>query len=174
MKAWEIYTGSDGEATKQFYVALQARGAVGVVAVNLFRAQKASSRAKVYRGGIRGKGSFRGMAYDRKNWSLQQLCAALVEHGAALGIQFGWKRDDGTPGFEECLYVDLPEHGQVSFHSAVRYAGPEYTGEWDGARSSAERIVAFCDRIFAICPSCGIRHQRLFEGQREGDGDAAQ
>lgn len=36
---------------------------------------------------------------------------------------------------------------QVSFHSAVRLQGPDYAGDWDGKRASAERIVRYCDAV---------------------------
>ena len=48
MKALEIFQGSDAEVTKAYYAQLATRGAAGELAVNLLRAQKASSRAKVY------------------------------------------------------------------------------------------------------------------------------
>jgi len=141
-----VYLGSDGEVTKAYYRELEKYGPAGIVAVNLFRAQKCSARAKVYRGGIRGKGSFKSMAYDRKNWSLNNLCHALMEHAASLGIGFGWKADPATKGYEWVLYVDLPS-GQVSFHSPKRMPGPEYRGEWDGVGRSAERILEWCDAL---------------------------
>ncbi len=148
MNALEVYAGSDGELTRRYYAELQKRGPLGVVAVNLFRAQKCSARAKKYRGGIRGVGSYRGMAYERKDWAIQQLCDALVAHGAQLGIRFGWAKDPAQPWHDDVLYIDLPQ-GQVSFHSGRRHAGPDYPGQWDGQHVSAERIIAFCDTVFA-------------------------
>jgi hypothetical protein len=146
MNVWNIYEGSDGKATKALYHKLETRGMIGVVAVNLFRAQKCSARAKVYRGGIKGKGSYSAMAYQRKNWSMENLCRVLGENADKLGMRYGWKRDDGTPGYEWLLYVDLP-NGQVSFHSAVRLDGPDYLGEWDNKKKSAERIIIFCEKV---------------------------
>ncbi len=89
MIAYQIYKGSDGAATKKFYADLETRGPLGFVAMNLFRAQKCSARAKGYR-----RRAHKDNAYDRKNWSLKQLCQALEEHAAPLGIKFGWGRDD--------------------------------------------------------------------------------
>ncbi|HXI90495.1 MAG TPA: hypothetical protein VNO24_10820 [Blastocatellia bacterium] len=149
MKALEVYLGSDGALTKLYYAELEKRGPAGLVAVNLFRAQKCSTRAKVYRG--RG---YRGMAYDRKSWSMGNLVNILKQHGAALGISFGWKADPLTPFGDEpswVLYVDLPQ-GQVSFHSPSRGEGPEYVGEWDGRRLSQERIIQFCDQVYCYDP----------------------
>jgi hypothetical protein len=153
MKAVEVFAGSDGEATKRFYAALEREGHRGIVAVNLFRAQKCSTRAKVYRGGIRGRGSYKAMAYDRKNWSLSELCKALSAHGDVLGITYGWKQDPATLFGEDpswVLYVDLPEDGQVSFHARSRGEGPEYAGEWDQQHGSQTRILQFCDRILRL------------------------
>ena len=143
MTVMEIYRASNGAATKALYADLQAMRGLGPVAMNLFRAQKCSERAKKYRGGIPGKGSYRDMAYERKNWSLEQLCAALK----TSSLQWGWKKDPAQPFHSWVLYVDLPT-GQVSFHSRDRYAGPDYPGDWDGIRGiSPQRIILFCQRV---------------------------
>ena len=147
LDALTIYNGSDGAATTAYYNELSKRGPIGLVAVNLFRASKCSARAKVYRGGIRGRGSFKSMAYERKNWSMSQLVAVLGKHADALGITYGWKHDPAQAFHCWVLYVDLPQ-GQVSFHTASRGAGPNYAGEWDRSNASAERILAFCDQVF--------------------------
>jgi hypothetical protein len=147
VKAIEVYAGSDGKVTTRYYEELQSRGPIGIIALNLFRAQKCSARAKVYRGGIRGQGSFKSMAYDRKNWSMSNLCAVLKEHGEALGINWGWKEDPAQEFHSWVLYVDLPV-GQCSFHSATKGTGPDYQGDWDGQHLSAERILSFCDQVF--------------------------
>jgi hypothetical protein len=150
MSAREIFDGSDGAATREFYVNLERAGAIGIVAMNLFRAQKCSTRAKKYRGGLRGVGSFRSLAYERKNWSIDNLALTLGKYGPDLGICFGWKQDPGKPLHGEAswvIYVDLPQ-GQVSFHSPKRFAGPDYPGEWDGRHESEARIIAFADTVF--------------------------
>ena len=145
MNCLEIYEGSSGVATKALYAELERVGRIGIIAMNLFRAQKCSARAKVYRGGVRGLGSYARMAYDRKNWSIDQLTKALI---LQTEIKFGWGVDESTPAFIHVLYVDLPT-GQVSFHSAVRGAGPDYGGLWDGVRNASERrIVEFCQMIY--------------------------
>lgn len=141
MLAEEVYLGSDGKVTTAYYEELAKRGPAGIIALNLFRAHKCSSRAKVYR-----RRGHKSDAYDRKNWSMQQLCGVLVNHDADLGIRWGWKQDPNTPGFEWVLYVDLPQ-GQASFHSAVRYEGPDYTGEWCQDHNSQQRILAYCDSV---------------------------
>lgn len=149
MRAIEIYQGSCGAATKAYYKELERLGPIGVLAMNLFRAQKCSARAKLYRGGIRGRGSYKSMAYERKAWSMENLCSVLLEHGAKLAIRWGWKQDPKVLFDEQeswVLYVDLPQ-GQVSFHNRVKYAGPLYAGDWDGFRASCDRILAFCDWV---------------------------
>lgn len=131
-----VYTGSDGEATRALYAKLEAIGPSGAIAMNLFRACKASARAKVY------SRRFRGSAYDKKQWSMDNLCRVLLADDQT--IVWGWGRDEKTVGFENVLYVDLPE-GQVSFHTDRRGDGPDYPGEWDGVRDrSAARICRFC------------------------------
>lgn len=149
MNAYRIYKGSDGALTRRLYAELDSRGPVGLVAMNLFRAQKCSTRAKKYGpySGVGGK-SYRDLAYDRKGWALQQLAGILMEHGADLGITFGWGRDHGQVRNTYVLYVDLPE-GQVSFHSPERFDGPDYPGDWDGRRMSEERIIEFCQKVIS-------------------------
>ena len=154
--ALEVYATSDGSVTRAFYAELEKRGYIGLVAMNLFRAQKCSSRAKVYRGGVRGKGSYRGMAYKRKEWSLGELVKILGERGAELGIAFGWKADQANPYIPWVLYVDLPQ-GQVSFHAPNRDGGPDYPGDWDRTHLSPDRIIQFCDSVLKrIGEACDV------------------
>src|SRR6266446_4011585 len=163
MAAREIFDGSSPETTRAYYAALAKRGPAGDVAVNLFRAQKCSARAKRYRGGIRGVGSYRSMAYSTKSWAMKNLCQVLAAHGDELGISFGWKRHrevvfGARPSW--VLYIDLPQ-GQVSFHSPDRLSAHEYPGEWDRERKSEERILEFCDLIFRSESARSI-HQLAF------------
>lgn len=144
------YTGSDGDRTKALFAQLESAGTIGDVAVNLFRAAKNSERAKRYRGGARGRGSFRGMAYDRKSWAIDNLAAALMANAEELRISWGWGIDQDQPVHRDVLYVDLPT-GQVSFHTSPRGKGPVYPGEWDGARgTSAQRICCFAADVLGV------------------------
>jgi hypothetical protein len=130
-----IYNGSDGEATQHLFAELIELGNPGLVAVELFRAEKASERAKLY--GRR----FKGVAYDKKQWAMGNLCQALAVHGAPLGLAYGWGEDVAQPYHRWVLYVELPS-GQVSFHTASRGDGPDYPSAWDGAAGmSPARIV---------------------------------
>lgn len=134
---------------------LEKLGPAGVIALNLFRAQKCSTRAKGYR-----RRAHKNEAYDRKNWSMGLLCSVLQEHAQALGIQWGWKEDPKADYHKWVLYVNLPkfrahplgwytgEPGpQVSFHAFARGKGPDYPGEWDQSYESAERIINFCEDL---------------------------
>lgn len=139
MTAAEVFAGSDAIATRR-YLAELAECRLGAVAAALFRVQKASSRAKQYRGRCRG------YSYDRKNEQLHELVAALQRQAR---LRWGWQRDPAMRFYPWVLYVDLPD-GQVSFHSGDRLEGPAYPGEWDGAAgTSPDRICAFCDRVRA-------------------------
>ena len=137
------YAASSGERTRALYDRLEALGDIGTIAVNLMRAQKTSSRAKVYR-----RRSSRGAAYDTKQWAMDNLCRAL-ENGAG-GDQvtgWGWGIDDKQPVYRHVLYVELPT-GQASFHTEYRGAGPDYAGTWDGIEGqSADRILRWCARL---------------------------
>ena len=66
--ARDVYELSDGALTVAYYRRLCALGLIGVIAMNLFRAQKTSSRAKAYRGR-----QFKQASYGTKNFSLDQL-----------------------------------------------------------------------------------------------------
>ena len=149
----EIYVGSDGDRTRDLYAALDLVGPIGVIATNLFRAVKASERAKVYRGGQRGKGSYRRMAYERKGWAIDNLTKALDAHAAGLGMTWGWGEDRDTPGYAHVLYVETSA-GQLSFHSPYRGSGPDYPGEWDGQKGqAASRVCKFCASVLTGVPA---------------------
>lgn len=139
-----IYEGSDGDKTRALYARLQQAGGAGCLAVDVFRATKASARAKVYRGG-----GFKGKAYERKQWSMNNLCDGLTLHARLEGIRWGWKADPAQEFYPWVLYVELPT-GQVSFHSPTRGIGPDYEGEWDGVRDVAPvRIAKWIARLLA-------------------------
>lgn len=137
-----VYHGSDGDATKALYARLDTFGAIGKVALNLFRACKCSERAKGYR-----RSSHRGAAYDRKNWSMGLLCEILTAEASGLGIKWGWGVDLKAVNFENVLYVEIPT-GQVSFHCGVRGEGPDYGSPWDGRTGQApDRICRWVTGI---------------------------
>lgn len=148
LDAKSVFYQNDGEVTKRYYAELGARGPMGEIAVALFRAQKRSSRAKDYK-----RGKFRRAAYDVKSWSMGELCRLLAKYGEALGFKWGWQADPNvvfgnTPSW--VLYVDLPGHEQVSFHSPDRMSGPDYLGKWDGVRGASEgRVIRFCSSVEA-------------------------
>jgi hypothetical protein len=133
------YQASHADRTSDLYVKLTTIGPMGVVAMNLFRAQKASERAKQY------SRRYKGEAYGKKQWSMDNACKALLEHGG--DFVWGWGIDPKQPVHCHVLYVDLPT-GQVSFHSEFRGAGPDYQGEWDGEEgASPQRIVTWCAQL---------------------------
>jgi hypothetical protein len=141
------YYGSDAVASRRVCRDLERLGPHGRLAASLYRAQKASARAKVYRSGPRGRrGSYRALAYERKGQHLEAVVALL--EAEPCGLQWGWGRDDTQVVARWVLYVDLPV-GQVSFHSTRRFAGPDYLGTWDGQLVSEERVVRFCDTLLA-------------------------
>ncbi len=141
----KVYEGSNGDDTKALYEKLKAHGALGIVATNLFRACKASERAKKYRGG-----GYRGMAYEKKDWSIGNLCEALRANAVHLNVTWGWGKDAKAIGFEDVLYVEIPGIGQVSFHNARRFENcPDYPAGWDGkAGLGPTRICSWIAKIF--------------------------
>jgi hypothetical protein len=143
MNPLEVFEGSDAAQTKALYAKLESLGPLGLVALNLFRAQKCSARAELYRGG-----SLKDLANDRKVWALRNLNSSLLKYSKELRIPWGWRRDFNKKSLPWMLYVDLPQ-GQVSFHSTERYSGPDYFKGWDGLHKSPERIIAFCSEVLA-------------------------
>lgn len=71
-----------------------------------------------------------------------------------LGRNLVIAANDGKAlGFENVLYVEIPT-GQVSFHSPVRGAGPNYTKPWDGIKMvGPERISRFINAIMHGMPT---------------------
>ena len=134
-----VFVGSSSALTRTFCDGLEKRGLVGHLAATLFRAQKASTRAKKY-----GPTKYRGMSYGRKEDMLQRLCKLLAQ----TDWPWGWGKDMGMPQAPHVLYIELPQ-GQVSFHCAERFEGPDYGKEWDGQRLSEARILEFADAIAA-------------------------
>lgn len=136
---------NDGARTKALYDKLFAIGPAGGIAVNLLRIAKNSrgGKKKTYSG--RGRRS----AYDSKDWAIGELCRALVSHADALGIVWGWGYDAKAIAYEHVLYVELPDHGQVSFHTHSRREGPDYAGQWDGVKDvCAARVIGWAQFIF--------------------------
>lgn len=148
-----IFQGSSGEATKSLYEQLVKRGRDGgVIAMNLFRAHKTSTRAKVYTGRANTGERFRDKAYATKQWSIDQLAAALVKNAAYYHIRWGWNIDANMAAIgdphEHVLYVDIPGVGQVSFHTDRRGVGPEYEHGWDGIRGmGGKRVCELAVRV---------------------------
>lgn len=149
MHARQIYYGSNGSASRLFCSKLEKSGPLGRIAAQLFRVQKASSRAKVYRGGVRHSDgqrvSYRDMAYERKDKCIDQLCR-ILEHDCC-GMKWGWGHDEKQFEAKHVLYLELPG-GQISFHCINRHIGPDYGGEWDGVHLSQERVIEFCQQVF--------------------------
>lgn len=143
----ECYYGSDAQATGFLVDALLRAGPSGELAALLFRAMKASSRAKVYRGKHESGTSFRDLAYDRKGDALEQL-AEFLDAACCAPDVWGWQRDEDAQHRNSwVLYCVIPP-GQVSFHSPVRHAGPDFAGAWDRQLGVSEsRVIAFCESV---------------------------
>jgi hypothetical protein len=132
---------------------LEMAGMMGKIAAQLFRVQKASGRAKKYRG------DYKGYAYGRKSDSMAPLCAFL----SITELIWGWGRDDKADddGPKYVLYVEIPT-GQVSFHSYDRGEGPDYQGKWDGLRLSATRIIEFGEAVLQHRSDSSERDSQAF------------
>lgn len=144
-----VYQASSPEETKALYNRLNVRGPIGVIATNLLRACKNSERAKKYRGGNRD-GSFRKQAYDRKQWSIENLDRELRMHAETVGVVWGWATDEKQDRHAQLLYVELPT-GQVSFHTETRGMGPDFPGKWDEVRGAGPtRICRFAEMVLAL------------------------
>lgn len=145
-----IYQGSDGEATRALYRALEQFGPVGGIAVNapanvrnapscIAAAAATKPRPMIARTGA--------SATSRR--ALHSAPAAEV----ASGVVWGWAIDDalrakGDP-HHHILYIELST-GQVSFHTGSRGPGADYAGQWDGARGvAAERICRWVAVVMA-------------------------
>jgi hypothetical protein len=142
----ECYRGSDGKKTMALFDRLHFSGENGELAILLFRAIKASSRAKVYRGKSDTGESYRSLAYNKKGDTLKQLAEFLDNAGCGSSV-FGWKIDEHAEHQNRWVfYVELST-GQVSFHSPTRHQGPTFDGSWDRSGESEERIIRFCEEV---------------------------
>ena len=172
--SFSVFQGSDSARTRKFLSHLEKQGQPGRIAAALFRAQKASSKAKLYSGGIErsngGFSSFRTLSYEKKSQALKALCSLLLVDSA--GIEWGWGRDEENSRAPHVLYLELPT-GQVRFHSAERLAGPDYPGNLDGERASEARIIAYCDQFAEglVLPPERPREVREFDPYAECDTD---
>ena len=150
-EARSCYDGSDRYETRRFYSELKPMGQIGLIAAELHKIQKSSSRAEKYqneilrRDGTLSGLSYRQTAYDRKHARLEILCEILSAD--SCGMRWGWKTDPNRDAPANVLCIDLP-NGQISIHSKKRYEGPDYHGEWDKSGASEERIVQFCQDVF--------------------------
>lgn len=148
LRASAVFLGSDAATTRAYLRALDSRSVPGKLAAALFRAQKASTRAKQYRG------DSVDLAYDRKGDALSRLSELLTEGDA--GLRWGWGEDSMQRIAPYVLYVDLhPQEtgGQASFHSPTRFCGPDYPGEWDCASDSKLSVLLFCDQVMGLADS---------------------
>jgi hypothetical protein len=169
--AVDIYLGSHGGRTRSYLSKLEKLGWEGKVAAQVFRAQKASSRAKAYKGGLTNV-SYSDLAYDAKAKAISRLCELLAEDPTRM--TWGWKEDPSEDYAPWVLYVELP-NGQVSFHSRERMTGPNFVGKWDEAYDSDLRILQFCDNAFGydgpvrdfVPPSRRTKWQKIEEEQRQ-------
>jgi len=134
-----VFAGSSPTLTRHYLRALENRGDEGRIAAMLFRAQKSSTRAKMYY-----RRTYKDLAYDRKGDCLKALCELLAINDC--GIRWGWGTDAKEQDASDVLYVDLPT-GQASFHSPDRHVGPEYPGEWDTSSDSMTSVLTFCDQV---------------------------
>jgi len=136
-----VFEGADSARTRRVLRNLEQIGLLGRVAAQLFRTQKSSGRAKVYRG------DYAHYAYHRKGEFLKQLCELLSQQKQ---LAWGWGTDVEMAENGPChvLYVDLPK-GQASFHSFERWDGPDYTGDWDGTHESESNIIDFGEKIYS-------------------------
>lgn len=136
-----IYAGSDGADTMALYAFLTAAGPLGAVARDIFRAQKCSTRAKLYK-----KRAHKRDAYDRKTWSMGLLADTLIEHAVTLGIPWGWQYDAPREPHAWVLYVQMSPVWQVSYHTGERGKGPDFNGVWDG-KSSESAMLNFVQKV---------------------------
>jgi len=135
----EIYYGSNGGQTRSLFTKLKKQhGQIGEVAILLFKAQKASMRAK------ESFGKYRRYAYERKGVAISQLCRSLEKQS---DIVWGWREDIDEPYAKWVLYLDLPT-GQSSFHNTYRVGNNEYWTPWNGGgNSSIDNIIDWLDLL---------------------------
>ena len=130
----EIYYGSDGGATRRLMTRLEKTGQRGRIAAQLFRAQKASSRAKVYRGGIRdewgGVIRYKDLAYEKKEKELIGLTRGVLK-ADSQGLRWGWKPDPPHGVTPNSSYTPIYRTDRLASIRRSDTLVLIYEGEWD-------------------------------------------
>jgi hypothetical protein len=160
MRGKEAYYSRNGPDSAAFTKRLERTGPLGMIAAQLFRAQKASEKAKLpgyRRAGAYGR-SFSSFSYEAKEAALNTLVSFLAENN--VEITWGWGEDASQPHARWVLYVELPT-GQVSFHSPTKFTGPDYANEWDGSQQSVDRILKFCDNLLDAAQNQQLQQTEL-------------
>ena len=147
MNAREAFQSRTASVTTRYQNGLLLRGELGQIAFGLFRAQKRSTVAKGYR-----RRAHKQKSYDGKHEAMRYLDAVLNLSAALNGIVWGWKEDRAQEFHNQVLYVDLPLHGQVSFHSDRALSSHRYGGSWDSSRASKDVVIEFCDSAWESEP----------------------
>lgn len=145
----EVFAQNNGAVTVAFYEALAALGPLGLVARDLFRAQKRSNAAKRYK-----RGRFKREAYEVKQYAMSELAKTLTEHADALQITWGWGYDAPREPHAWVLYVQTDDRWQCSYHTGARGNGPDFPLFWDGGNSEAA-MVAFVAHVIDALTSKG-------------------
>ena len=94
LKAIEVYAGSDRELTRRYCRAREARAESGSSLPRICFAPRSAPPAR------RSTAAASATRARTKAWrSPQNLVRMLGEHGAALGMTYGWESDPLTPGY---------------------------------------------------------------------------
>lgn len=146
MQAIQAFEAKNASQTVAYQNELLNRGDLGQIAFGLFRAQKRSTRAKTYRRSMRQE------SYAAKSEALKYLDAGLHQWAEDHGIEWGWRGDPSQTYHNQVLYVQLPGHGQCSFHSERAFSKQRFYGDWDSTRPVVETVLAYCDAVMELDP----------------------
>lgn len=135
---------SDAPASRRLCKELDAMGPMGQLASLLFKAEKAHKQAKSYSGRAPVSGRpYRGYSYDRMREMLAKAIRLLDAHAKAMGVTWGWSRNDapGKPLWVLC--IDLPT-GQVTYRIQERHLEADCELESEHELLNSSRITKFC------------------------------
>ena len=145
------FCSSDAPASRGLCKELDALGPMGQLASLLFKAEKARMQARSYSGRAPVSGRpFRGYSYDRMREMLAKAIRLLDAHAKAMGIAWGWSRNDAPGKPPWVLSIDLPT-GQVTYRIQERHLEADNELESEDEILNSSRITKFCAEVLDGC-----------------------
>ena len=135
---------SDAPLSRSLCRDLDSKGPIGQLASLLFKAEKAAMQAKSYVGKAPVSGRpYRNYSQDRMREMLAKAVSLLDAHAVAMGVTWGWSRNDAPGKPPWILCIDLPT-GQVTYRVQERHLEAACELESENELLNSSLITKFC------------------------------